>query len=76
MRILAGFVLCLVVLIVAGTILLYSGWCNVAATEPHAALGRWILATAKHRSIEARADKVEAANGRPERAQPERGQGH
>lgn len=59
MRILAGFVLCLVVLIVAGTILLYSGWYNVAATEPHAALGRWILDTAKHRSIEARADEVQ-----------------
>src|SRR3546814_12930818 len=59
MRVLTGFVLCLVLLIAAGTILLYSGWYNVAATEPHTALGTWILDTAKHRSVKVQADDVQ-----------------
>src|SRR3546814_20593976 len=59
MRVLTGFVLCLVLLIAAGTILLYSGWYNVAATEPHTALGTWILDTAKPRSVKVQADDVQ-----------------
>src|SRR3546814_3041010 len=59
MGVLTRFFLCLVLLIAAVTILLYSGWYNVAATEPHTALGTWILDTAKHRSVKVQADDVQ-----------------
>jgi cytochrome c553 len=43
--------LTILVLIIAGTIFIYSGTYNVAASEEHTSVGRWILNTVQTRSI-------------------------
>lgn len=48
----------LAVLVLGGIIFIYSGVYNVAATEDHTALGRWVLGTTQDRSIAARAGDV------------------
>lgn len=48
----------LAILLVGGLILLYSGAYNVAASEGHTALARWLLNTGQERSVAVRADDV------------------
>jgi mono/diheme cytochrome c family protein len=52
---LIGALATIAVLVVAGLIFVYSGAYNVAATEDHTAIGRWLLNTAQHRSVAVRA---------------------
>ena len=54
----AAVVATLVLGVVIGLVVIYSGWYNVAATEPHAGITRWALSTLKHNSVEARAGEV------------------
>lgn len=42
----------------AAAAVIYSGIINVAATEPHYALTKWVLETALERSVERRASKI------------------
>lgn len=48
----------LALLALGGAVLLYSGAYNVAATENHTAVGRWLLNTGQNRSVAVRADDV------------------
>ncbi|GAB2785438.1 hypothetical protein GCM10027040_09340 [Halomonas shantousis] len=58
MRIFAGIVLTLIVLIIGTVIFSYSGVYDIAASRPHAALTRWAFHTTMHNSVEARAEGV------------------
>lgn len=51
-----SILLTLVVLAIVGLAFMYTGAYNVAATEDHTALGRWILSTGQERSVAVRAD--------------------
>jgi mono/diheme cytochrome c family protein len=51
-----GFFTAIVVLIVGGLALIYSGAYNVAADREHTALEKWLLSTAMIRSVNAHAD--------------------
>jgi cytochrome c1 len=48
----------LLLVAVLGTAFVYSGWYNVAASEPHTPLVHEILTTTARRSIEARAENI------------------
>lgn len=48
--------LTLLTLVAGGLVVLYSGAYNVAATEEHTALGRWLLSTGQERSVAVHAD--------------------
>lgn len=48
----------LAVLVAGGLIFMYAGVYNVAATEDHTALGRWVLNTGQNRSVAVRAGEV------------------
>jgi mono/diheme cytochrome c family protein len=50
--------LTLVVLVLGGLLFMYSGAYNVAATQEHTALGRWVLNTGQTRSVAVRAGGV------------------
>lgn len=50
--------LTLLVLIVGALTFMYSGAYDVAASQEHTALGRWVLNTGQNRSVAVRADKV------------------
>ncbi len=58
MKQLAGFVVGLAGLAVAGAIYAYGGFYNVAAVEPHAALTDWVLHTTMQQSVKARARTI------------------
>jgi mono/diheme cytochrome c family protein len=58
MKFIAGFIAALVVLAVGGLIYIYSGTYNVAASKSDSKIIRWVMETAREKSIEARADKV------------------
>jgi mono/diheme cytochrome c family protein len=64
---LAGAVTALVVLALVGLIVVYSGMYNVAATEEHSSIVRWLFDTTFHTSIERNAEGIEA----PETLTPE-----
>lgn len=54
-------VLVLIVLgVVAGLLFIYSGVYNIAASEDHNALEKWVLETTMERSIESHAEGIEA----------------
>lgn len=53
-----AILLTLLVLGVGGLIFMYTGAYNVAATEDHTAVGRWILNTGQERSVAVRAGEV------------------
>lgn len=59
MRFLYGVVATLIVLGVGGVLFVYSGLYNIAATEDHSAAETWVLHTAMHRSVKARAGDIE-----------------
>jgi mono/diheme cytochrome c family protein len=50
----------LLLIVVIGLIVIYSGAYNVAATAGHTGLTSWILDTAQHNSVAARAESVSA----------------
>jgi mono/diheme cytochrome c family protein len=57
---LAAGALCLLLLLAAvGLGVVYTGAYNVAATEEHSSLGRWVFDTTFHRSVKARAAELE-----------------
>jgi mono/diheme cytochrome c family protein len=60
MRIVAGFVLAIIVFGIAALGVIFSGAYNVAATAPHTRVSAWFLDTAKRRSIEVRGRSVQA----------------
>jgi len=55
MRLISGLFFTLVLLAAVGAVIVYSGTYNVAATEPHTAVGAWVLETTKQRSVATRA---------------------
>ncbi len=59
MKFLAGIVTCLVVLAAIGLAVMYTGAYNVAATEPHSAVGAWILHTTMENSVRSHAKGIE-----------------
>lgn len=59
MRFFAGLLTALVILCVGVVGVVFSGIYNVAATEPHSSLVRWLFSTTMHRSIEMHASKIE-----------------
>ena len=50
--------LTLLVLLVGGLLYVYAGAYNVAATQDHTALGRWVLSTGQQRSVAVRAREL------------------
>lgn len=58
MRFALGFLAAIATLMIAASLVIWTGAYNVAATVGHTDLGRWILDTALHNSVEARADDV------------------
>lgn len=59
MRILVGILLTLAVLALGGVAYIYSGFYNVAASEPHSALGRWVFTTTMENSVRAHAEEID-----------------
>lgn len=59
MRIILGFLLGLVAVVIAAVIYIYSGAFNIAATDPHVPVVRWALDTTMHHSLAARTETVE-----------------
>jgi mono/diheme cytochrome c family protein len=57
-RFVLGFIVAIVVLIVAGLAVIYSGAYNVAASSPHTGLETWVLNTTMRNSVQHRAADV------------------
>jgi mono/diheme cytochrome c family protein len=57
-KLLAGFVLGVVAVALAGVSYVYSGFHNVAAVEPHAPIVNWAFTTTMQRSVIARAQTI------------------
>lgn len=55
MRYLSGFLSCGVLLLILAAIVIYSGWYNVAATDPHLEVTRWALHETMHNSVKRQA---------------------
>lgn len=72
MKVLIGFVLGIVAVIVGGIVFIYSGVYNVAAVDPHNPVVSWALEATMHRSVAARADGI-AAPARFDEAQVRKG---
>ena len=60
MRYLIGFIGALVLLLVVGGLVVWTGAYNFAATEAHAGAVRSVIDTALHKSVASRADALEA----------------
>jgi mono/diheme cytochrome c family protein len=58
-KFLAGVLATLVAGVVAAGTMVFGGYYNVAATEEHTWIGNWVLHTAMHQSVKARAGDVE-----------------
>lgn len=58
MRLFYGAAIMLIVLALGGLIFIYSGIYNVAASDDHTALEKWVLSTTMHNSVEAYADNI------------------
>jgi len=57
----ASFLLGMLILVAGlGLAYLYAGWFNVAATEPHTPLGRWLFSTTMKQSVAHHARGIEA----------------
>lgn len=59
MRILSGVILTLLVLGIGGVSYVYSGLYNVAASDEHTALGKWVLHTTMDNSVSASAEGID-----------------
>lgn len=58
MRFILGILCTLTALLLVAVITIYSGWYNVAATEPHLGIANWALHTTMHHSVERRASEI------------------
>ncbi len=58
MRFFAGVVVTIVVLIIIGLIIIYSGWYNVSAANKEPGFSRWILSTTMDNSVEKHAEGI------------------
>ncbi|MCU0344422.1 MAG: cytochrome c [Ignavibacterium sp.] len=58
MKILLSVGLTLIALLVLSLIFIYSGWYNVSANEQENGIMKWVLATTKNNSIEARIENI------------------
>ncbi|GFO62627.1 cytochrome c [Geomonas paludis] len=58
-------VVLIVLVLVAASIMIFSGAVNVAATKPHAKLTEWVLETAREHSVERRAGGIVEQNVAP-----------
>ncbi len=58
MRFFAGVIVTIVVLIVIGLIIIYSGWYNVSAANKEPGLSRWVLSTTMDNSVEKHAEGI------------------
>ncbi len=58
MKLIAGALLTLVLLAAAGLVLVYGGVYNVAASDDHEGIVRWLTHTTMHNSVEARAEDI------------------
>ena len=59
--------LILIVLLIGGlSMFIYSGYYNIAASEPHLTIVRWVFETARNRSVRYHADKAPAPSEREE----------
>ena len=61
--IIASILIAGLIVLLGGFAVIYAGLYNVAATEPHWPVTRWILETARVRSIEAHAAGIQAPPG-------------
>ncbi len=52
MKFLAGIIFTFVLLIIAGLLIIYSGWYNVSALKPESGVTKWILNTTMDNSVE------------------------
>lgn len=60
MRVVFGFVLCLLVLAIGGLAYIYSGAYDIAADSTGSALVEWVAKTTRENAVEARAEEVQA----------------
>ncbi len=59
MKILGGFILCLIILVIGGIIYIYSGNYDVSAENRDEGISRWILETTMDNSVEHHAKNIE-----------------
>jgi hypothetical protein len=59
MRVIIGFILCLIVLAIGGVIYIYSGMYDVSVANRDKGISRWILETTMENSVEHHARNVE-----------------
>jgi mono/diheme cytochrome c family protein len=52
----------LILTVVIGMLVIYSGWYNIAATAEHNTATLWLIETTKSNSIKSRAGNIEAPN--------------
>jgi mono/diheme cytochrome c family protein len=55
--------------VIGGFAFIYSGFCDVAASEPHWSITRWVLETARTRSIQVHAADIQVPRGLGDPAQ-------
>jgi mono/diheme cytochrome c family protein len=60
MKIFISALATIVVLIIIGLIVMYSGTVNVGVTESHSGLTKWVFSTTMERSVKSRAGDIEA----------------
>ena len=58
-KIVVALLIFVIVVVGAGLLYLYSGAYNVAATDEHAGLVRWVLSTTQEQSVRAHADELD-----------------
>lgn len=58
MNFVVGFLTAVLVAVIAGIAVMLTGGFNVAATDPHAPIVRWVLDTTFHRHVERQAETV------------------
>lgn len=59
MRVLVGFILCLVILIIGGIIYIYSGMYDISATNRDEGISRWIFESTMENSVQHHARNIE-----------------
>jgi mono/diheme cytochrome c family protein len=63
MRAIAAILIAVVVVLLSGFVVIYTGLYDVAATEPHSPVTSWLLETARTRSIKAHAAGIQVPPG-------------
>lgn len=75
MKFMAGVLATLVVMVVIGGVIMFSGAYNVAASAGHSDAGNWLLHTAMHYSVKARTDGITEPSDLADEDRVERGAG-